>query len=541
MKDKISSIVQYTLPEFVVDEYSLFTLFIKSYYEFMEEEGNALNFIERFQDSLDIDQADDDFVVEYLQEFADTFPKDLLVDEATLIKYIKEFYLSKGSEDSFKFIFTMVYNAKIETIYPREFLHESSNGTWISEDYMYITADNFDKLTIGEELNAFVVGETTGASAVIDTITTFYYNEELVMKLDLSSYKGQFSETEDITLTIDDYSVVESAFLTINTIGITAGGKNYHIDDTITISGGGGSYAKAKIKQLHRGSYDEYTIGNGGSGYAVNDLIYATPQVEDTGYGFVARVATVGGGGEITAIDIMNGGYEYRYKTTAYVKNSGGTNAVIELNGNDIGRIKEIEVFDSGIGYTTQPSIVINSTDGVGATLVASLKTIYNGPKYYKDQNDWLSNYDRIQDSYLYQKFSYIVKSDISPHKWIKQLKRLTHPSGTQLFGMYALTSEFNVAISIPDDIIRSIFITIELINDINNINITYANTEILKTLEQSSVCPIDLTDNDLDYIKFFDSFNYTVDTFKDYTIDQVITHCRDIMTYQDDSIITIE
>ena len=76
MKDKISSIVQYTLPEFVVDEYSLFTLFIKSYYEFMEEEGNALNFIERFQDSLDIDQADDDFVVEYLQEFADTFPKD---------------------------------------------------------------------------------------------------------------------------------------------------------------------------------------------------------------------------------------------------------------------------------------------------------------------------------------------------------------------------------------------------------------------------------------------------------------------------------
>jgi len=539
MKDKISSIVQYTLPQFVNNEYQLFALFIKTYYEYMEETGNVLDFIERCKYNIDVDLADNDFIAEYLEEFADTFPKDIKVDGDTLIKYIREFYLAKGSENSFKFIFTMVHNADLETFYPREFLHESSNGNWVSEDYMYITGTNFDRLTINsEQLNAFIEGQSSGATGVLDAITVSYYENELVMKLDISSYQGQFLQDEDIKLTIDDYSVYEKTLTLVNTIDIVDGGVNYRYEDTISVDGD----AKAKIKLLTKGAFNEYNIISGGVNYLVGDILYASPSVGDTGYGFSAEVKTIDGSGAITGIVINNSGYDYQFKTVVYFGNATGTGANIELNGNDIGKIKKIDVIDSGINYTSSPNVTITSVDGVGSILESVLAVIYNAPKYYKDQNDWLSNYDRMQDSYLYQKFSYIIKSEVSPHKWIEQIRRLAHPAGTQLFGMYALENSIDVSISLPDDVTRSLFVVIDLINDINNITITSANAlSIEKILEQSNVCAIDLTDNDLDDIKFYQSFEYPIWTFKDYTIDQVIRHCRDTMSYHDDSIITIE
>ena len=47
-----------------------------------------------------------------------------------------------------------------------------------------------------------------------------------------------------------------------------------------------------------------------------------------------------------------------------------------------------------------------------------------------------------IQDSYYYQDFSYIIKSNVSIHKWRNIVKSIIHPAGLELFGDLLLAEE---------------------------------------------------------------------------------------------------
>ena len=56
----------------------------------------------------------------------------------------------------------------------------------------------------------------------------------------------------------------------------------------------------------------------------------------------------------------------------------------------------------------------------------------------------------RIQDSYYYQDFSYVVKIGEGINSWRNSIKRATHPAGFQVFGQVTLTSLVSAKLATP-------------------------------------------------------------------------------------------
>ncbi len=544
MQNKISAILAYNLPTFVREDHELFVAFIKAYYEWMEEQGNALHFLERFEDNSNIDLADAEYVDKFVQEMAVTFPKNILINTQELLKVIKEFYIAKGSEQSFRFLFTIMYDAEISIQHPQEFLHRSSDGKYLANDYAYITGDNEFKIAdvltgSPENIAAQIRGTTSGAVAIIDTIISTFILNQKVLRLDISSYQGNFLPNEEIILSVNNVDVKEVIFGIVNNIGITDGGINYKLtDDVEIVSSGDGQRAKAKIKRLGRGPLDNVTIVNGGTGYQVGQQIKSIKSIDSIGYGFSAKVYSVDGGGAITGVQVISGGYDYSKQTGATVI-GGGTGAELNLTGNMVGKILGIEVFDSGIDYSVPADISINITSdtGTGADLVAQLSGVFNEPKIYQNQDDFPSNYNRIQDSYYYQNFSYVIQSKISPHEWLGTVKRVAHPAGMQLFGSLLIETILDISIVLNPDHSNSISTVISFFTEYDVTDQpTYDADYFNIVLANYDACGIDLTMADLENMKFLDSFNWTLEEFKDNTINDVASPCQQPMIYMNNS-----
>lgn len=545
MDNKLSAIIRYKLPEFVRDDHEMFVAFIQAYYTWLEEEGNWLHYMNRFQRNLDVDRADDDFLEQYVKEFASTFPKATLIPTNQLLKLMREFYLAKGSEDSFRFIFTILYDTSIDIIYPREYMYIPSSGEYTADVIAYITGDNWFKLTIdNDDLNASIQGSTSGANAVIDTITSNFLDGQQILQLEISSYSGEFQPGENVVLTVDDTEVLETMYGSIVRVNVDDGGTNYKLSDPIDIvDTGTGQRAKAKISKIALGALTQVNITNAGTGYAVGDTVKAENVIESNGYGFRARVYEVGGSGEIVRIRIEAGGYDYSKKTTAKISSTGGgSGAVVELNGDDVGKIRAIEVTDGGINYSNAGTIALNiqSDEGIGAVLTPVLEGIFTAPKRYINEKSTPSGNSKIMDSYYYQQFSYVISSSVSPHKWLGQVKRIAHPAGTQLFGQYQLESEFEIEVGIAPGFSNAIGRNLSFVN--------FADIEQALTAEQVRTlirafnfdCQLGLTLADLDDMKFYAKFDWIIEDFQDYSIADVEQSCAELIEKQDSSEITI-
>ena len=120
-RPKVSSIVASQLPESVRDDYQVFVDFLKAYYEFLENTQ---------QDPVslrDLDTTLDSFITYFKSELATSLPYST-VDERFLLGRIKDLYLSKGSESSFRLLFRILFNKTIEIDYPATQMLRASDG-----------------------------------------------------------------------------------------------------------------------------------------------------------------------------------------------------------------------------------------------------------------------------------------------------------------------------------------------------------------------------------------------------------------------------
>jgi len=76
---------------FVREEGPQFVAFLKAYFEYMEQSGNAVDAIRSLKDNQDIDRTIDSFVEYFRKEFMLNIPKDILADKRTLVKHIRDF------------------------------------------------------------------------------------------------------------------------------------------------------------------------------------------------------------------------------------------------------------------------------------------------------------------------------------------------------------------------------------------------------------------------------------------------------------------
>jgi hypothetical protein len=130
-RPKVSSIVASQLPEFIRDEYQTFVDFLKAYYEFLETTQQDPTTLR------DIDTTLDSFITYFKSELSSKLPYST-VDERFLITRIKDLYLAKGSEASFKLLFRILFNKDITLQYPSTQMLRASDGKWNQDVSIFV-------------------------------------------------------------------------------------------------------------------------------------------------------------------------------------------------------------------------------------------------------------------------------------------------------------------------------------------------------------------------------------------------------------------
>ena len=449
--ERLSVRVQGQLPDFVKQDHPTFVAFLEAYYEYMEQTGKPYEIIGNLKNYFNIDKTVDDYLQYFKEQFGRDVPEAVFanVNKPFLLKRLRDFYRSKGSEKSFEFLFRLLYKEEIEFYYPSVDMLRVSDGRF-TKDKIIRCIDTSGSSAIFNMNGKTITGGTSGATGIIELILKEQIGTFEVSTIYLSKVVGTFQANE--TITDGTYTFTLDGMVT--GYSITNPGNGYNIDDNIVVTGGGAGAAGAQIlvASLTTGSITTATIVSGGTGYVVGDklTINNTDKLEIDGRTCSVLVKTVNSG-VITAVEFEHNGSGYKGIPT--ISGGGtGTGANITLGGTGISGIKTLKIVNNGFHFTQVPTLDFSKGDGT-ATGTATI-----GGYEDEHQTRWIgddsfvsaANY--IQDSSYYQSYSYVIKSGNTIDKWRDYIKRLLHPPGLALFGRTVITGllETGLKLTLP-------------------------------------------------------------------------------------------
>jgi hypothetical protein len=141
-KNSLAYLIANQVPDYIRAEFPQFVLFLEKYYEFLDQDGEVNNVLLNASSFSDINNTLDTFIPSFREQYLQMFPKDSLITDRRLIKFIREFYEAKGSEESILFIFRTFFNEHVDIIYPSTYVLKPSDGIWVNREKMRITTDD---------------------------------------------------------------------------------------------------------------------------------------------------------------------------------------------------------------------------------------------------------------------------------------------------------------------------------------------------------------------------------------------------------------
>lgn len=298
----------------------------------------------------DIDATRDDYLQYLKKEYAIDVPDYIATDKRLLYKYIKDYYQTKGSDDSFRFLFRIFFDEEIEIKYPSKNILRASDGKWTTNKSIKVYRTSYDPYTC---LNKTITGSVSGATGVVDAITLYQDGPNEVYELLFSpnSLNGVF----------DINDLVEWGSSSVELYNVVTG----------------------------------FNITDPGTGYSSGDIVY----IDDVPAGSSGTAMA-----KITEVD-----------------NNGG--------------IRKIDLLIFGSGYDTAPDIDMTTLGDGNAVVTANIGTTCAYAGYYDGVDGQLSENIKLQDSWYYQAYSYVIRSGRSIETWRSLIKQIGHPVGYAMFG----------------------------------------------------------------------------------------------------------
>lgn len=245
MRNFISPIIIERKPEFLRKEYLGFSRFIDHFYIFLEEKGNPLEILETFYENCEPNNEVEGFIDKILSECGFDIKNVLKIPKKDLIIHLRDFYLSRGSEASFKFLFKVLYGVDVSIDYPRKFLLIPSQATYTGRHFVYTTAlnsksdlINFEKIiSLADSYELVMSGVSSKVKCSIENITTVYNLNRSYLKIQIDTPYAAFQKGEGIEI-FSQASGIKIVENFVDTLGIEIlnPGKNYAIGDQILIS-----------------------------------------------------------------------------------------------------------------------------------------------------------------------------------------------------------------------------------------------------------------------------------------------------------------
>src|SRR5665213_945432 len=291
--NKTSFLVSSELPAFVRNDDPIFIEFVTAYYQFLEQSNTVVSLggvTERTKNLLnyvDIDKTLDDFTNLLYKKFITDFPAEMLADKKVILKHAKDFYRAKGTENSYRFLMRALYDEEIEFYYPKSDILKASDGKWYIQQAIRILGTNIDGAS-NTDISGFekfishrISGNTSRASATVESTDRYYTSGAQVDELTISDIKGTFVSGENISTSFSDngISYIVSANISgsaINSVIINNPGSGYSVGDPVIVISSKGAGACVQIAQVSAGNIASIGILSGGAGYRIGDYLLVT-------------------------------------------------------------------------------------------------------------------------------------------------------------------------------------------------------------------------------------------------------------------------
>jgi len=444
-RTQLSSVVSRQIPEFIREDYPTFVAFVEAYYQYLQQQGVDLS------TARDIDQTLDKFVVEFKKELAHNLP-NTEGDERFILSHIKDQYLSKGSEASYKLLFRLLFGKKVELTYPGNEMLRASDGKWNQEISVFAKVDYGDPEDIVGKLvdiqtssrlirvlvdrKEDLIGEVDRIVALGGNIYEFFLDKRFfgVLKpTDRIKYKDIFQAT---------------ILPATQTPKIIQPGKNFRVGQVFEVRSGTGTGALLKVTGIDANNGIKYAqfikFGIGyTAGFAVNLLASNTVNATQLA---VASASVTRAGNDLTIGDRTLG-----FDEQGYV-NQGDYISYGYVDGTYAGSIlREFSLsYRNAQTQFDEPSII-----------EVDLGALVKYPGYFTSNAGFLDDSIFIQDSKYYQAFSYVVKIDERLASYKSAVKTMIHPSGMALFGEYNITNNVDLSIALQS-LVNSLGIGLE-------------------------------------------------------------------------------
>lgn len=308
---KLSLLIQKYCPDFLADKHPMFISFLKAYYDWSMNvrEFNPWRVVSHIIEWGDIDETLDEFIDYFKSEYLNSLNVDFNGDVREFIKHTKEFYSSRGTPESFRFLLKLLSGNSGEVFYPNRFLMKSSDGEWRTDHNIFVEfSDEIDNSFV----STIVKGKYTGSTAYIETIETHfnYLTQDRFLKIYVSNIVGDF--TDDVLVFKNNEKQIElPVYNTLKSVNIINGGNNYKVGDTLSLPDD--PTLICRVSSVKAGRIDSYAILNGGTAYSVGDVINIKCNSLDY-YSALGRVyvdEVDPDTGAITSLDIRYPGYGY--------------------------------------------------------------------------------------------------------------------------------------------------------------------------------------------------------------------------------------
>lgn len=440
---KQSILVQRQIPEHIRESYPVFVEFVKLYYDFLQETQSQD--LERIRD---IDTTLDEFVEKFKSEVAKNFPSHLAGDQRLLLKHIREFYLSRGSEASYKFLFRTLFGKEATLFYPGTQVLRASDGKWTQDISIFVKIDASTS-SLFELQQQFILITTSKK-----TIQTFVnkvnqYSDDIYEVFIQRDYANEIEVGSTVSYTSSGVTYSGNIVKCPSKISIYKPGKGFKIGDLYALK-----------TSLGRGCVVKITKTDSNGGIKAVQVIRFGLDYETTFYSYLSskNVAAfeyvhplkLNATGAQPAYNERSGGfvdYGFASKQTYFAYDDtipvGTTSNSADRYYADSSYVGDIQQQF----YADQTTKVI---DEDLAIIKIDLGAVAKYPGYYSTVDGFISDEMYIHDGNYYQSFSYLIKVEEELKKYSDIVKALVHPAGTKSFSEYKIQTILKLTATAP-------------------------------------------------------------------------------------------
>lgn len=455
-----SSFVDDLIPPHIAANYPDLIEFIKVYALFLEKKNTSTFYLNQLDQQRDIDLIEEELLNELQNEIGVAVPRTFASDPRLFYKHLIEFYRSRGTPDAIQTFFRLIHDESVEVYFPKDDILAPSDGSWgnVSEaiiqnhidlgnggrcsdrqytdqtacELAYCTAGMYDN-----KINCQEAGYDWVDSSIWSEINALSYTP-------MHTWTIANTPIDIINIAVDAGPLLTAS---VDDKGFPPTLDNIYFVNGVYVENATETFHERKadegFEDIVNAANDSYLKYMNNQPLFQLDPIYIEKMLEIDS-GFIA-FGDADMDGDLDHIDISlwfwAGMVSEQYTWNTTTPESAAT-SLEAYSAEQIAKAYEVwnatkEYFTQHVDRSNASKIIPRITlphDQPSGPGVSSIVTAYKRGNFADDSGK-PNALKYIQDSYFYQKFSYVLRTGVDKSKWSDSFKRLAHPAGFIFFG----------------------------------------------------------------------------------------------------------